>query len=225
MLPMGTLLLVRHGQASFGAADYDQLSELGRRQCVRLGEHLGERGFRVDATMTGTLRRHAQSLDSLLQGLGVNSEPLRWPGLNEYDSESLVRAIYPGSIPAPQTPDLARHHFRLLRQGLQAWMSGQSAPENMPSHAEFVAGVAGALTHVREAHDGNVLIVSSGGPISHAVGLVLGLAPSAIIDLNMRIRNSAVTEFQFTAKRHVLVSFNSISHLEQPALDGWVTYA
>ncbi|MEI7538018.1 MAG: histidine phosphatase family protein, partial [Comamonadaceae bacterium] len=26
---MGTLYLVRHGQASFGAADYDKLSELG----------------------------------------------------------------------------------------------------------------------------------------------------------------------------------------------------
>ena len=29
---MGVLLLVRHGQASLGAADYDQLSELGHRQ-------------------------------------------------------------------------------------------------------------------------------------------------------------------------------------------------
>lgn len=34
---MGTLYLVRHGQASFGADDYDQLSDLGRRQSVRLG--------------------------------------------------------------------------------------------------------------------------------------------------------------------------------------------
>ena len=29
---MGTLYLVRHGQASFGAANYDQLSALGQRQ-------------------------------------------------------------------------------------------------------------------------------------------------------------------------------------------------
>jgi broad specificity phosphatase PhoE len=36
---MGNLYLVRHGQASFGAADYDQLSELGQRQSVRLGEY------------------------------------------------------------------------------------------------------------------------------------------------------------------------------------------
>jgi broad specificity phosphatase PhoE len=41
---MGTLYLVRHGQASFGADDYDQLSELGRRQSVRLGEYLRGKG-------------------------------------------------------------------------------------------------------------------------------------------------------------------------------------
>ena len=35
---MGTLYLVRHGQASFGSANYDQLSALGQRQCRRLGE-------------------------------------------------------------------------------------------------------------------------------------------------------------------------------------------
>lgn len=222
---MGTLLLVRHGQASFGAADYDQLSELGRRQCVRLGEHLRARGLRFDATMTGTLRRHAQSLDGVLEGLQASADPLRWPGLNEYDSEALVRAIHPEPIPAPTTPESVRHHFRLLRQGLQAWMAGQTRPDNLPTHGEFMAGIEDALTQVREQHDGHVLIVSSGGPISHAVGLVLGLAPDAIIDLNLRIRNSAVTEFQFTAKRHVLVSFNSISHLEQPAHADWVTYA
>ena len=32
---MGTLYLVRHGQASFGSDHYDQLSELGRRQPPR----------------------------------------------------------------------------------------------------------------------------------------------------------------------------------------------
>ena len=43
---MGTLYLVRHGQASFGAADYDNLSELGHRQAVRLGEYWRERGMK-----------------------------------------------------------------------------------------------------------------------------------------------------------------------------------
>mgnify|MGYP006207489193 FL=1 len=58
---MGTLYLVRHGQASFGADDYDQLSERGQAQSQRLGAYWRERGLRFDAVYTGTLRRHAQT--------------------------------------------------------------------------------------------------------------------------------------------------------------------
>jgi broad specificity phosphatase PhoE len=222
---MGTLHLVRHGQASFGAADYDQLSALGRRQCVRLGEHLRERGVHFDAAMHGTLRRHLQSLDGITEGLGASPAAQPWPGLNEYDSEALVRAVHPEPLPAPSSPDLVREHFRILRRGLQAWMAGRIEPEGMPRHTDFVAGIAAALDHVRATHDGHVLMVTSGGPIAHAVGLVLGLAPDAVIELNLRIRNSALTEFSFSSSRHVLLSFNSIAHLERPAHAEWVTYA
>ena len=223
--PMGTLYLVRHGQASFGAADYDQLSELGRRQCVRLGEHLRLRGVRVDHVMTGALRRHAQSLDGIAEGLQLQAEPSVWPQLNEYDSEALVRAIHPEPLPEADPATAFREHFRLLRQALTAWMDGRTQPQGVPTHAHFADGVRQALDHVREEDRGTVLLVSSGGPIATAVGHVLGLAPGAVIDLNMRIRNSALTEFHVTPKRHLLVGFNSIAHLEHPDHAGWVTYA
>jgi broad specificity phosphatase PhoE len=51
---MGHLYLVRHGQASLGAADYDQLSPLGQQQSLRLGEHWQAQGLRFDAVITGT---------------------------------------------------------------------------------------------------------------------------------------------------------------------------
>jgi broad specificity phosphatase PhoE len=68
-------------------------------------------------------------------------------------------------------------------------------------------------------------MVTSGGPISTAVGHVLGTSPQATIELNLRIRNTAITEFAFTPKRHALVSFNAIPHLEDPAYASWITYA
>ena len=71
MPTMGTLYLVRHGQASFGADDYDQLSALGRRQSVRLGEYLRSKGLSFDAVLTGTLRRHAQTWDGIAEGAGA----------------------------------------------------------------------------------------------------------------------------------------------------------
>jgi broad specificity phosphatase PhoE len=223
---MGHLYLVRHGQASFGADDYDQLSELGHRQSVRLGEYFAQQGLHFDALMTGTLKRQQQTLAGILEGMGRAGEPLAWPGLNEYDSLALIAAIHPQPLAKLDTPELYRQHFRLLRDGLTQWMAGVISPRGMPTYDAFVAGVTGALDHVRSRHaEHNVLIVSSGGPISTAVGRVLQTPPEATIELNLRIRNTSITEFAFTPKRHMLVSYNGIAHLEAAGYRDWVTYA
>ena len=222
---MGTLYLVRHGQASFGSDNYDLLSPLGQRQCQRLGEYWRAKGQRFDAVICGTLVRHAQSLEAICTGLGVKADPVQWPGLNEYDSPAVIAAIHPEPLAKPDTPALYKHHFGLLRKGLAAWMAGQTRPAGMPSYADFVAGIDSALHHVRSQCAGDVLMVSSGGPISTAVGRVLGTAPEVTIELNMRIRNSAVTEFVFNPKRHMLLSFNALPHLDDAAYRDWVSYA
>lgn len=220
---MGTLYLVRHGQASFGTDDYDRLSDLGARQCQRLGEYFREKGIHFEGTITGTLRRHTQSFEALARGLQVQPDALAMPGLNEYDAESIVRAIHPGPLQRPQSQEDVRQHFRLLRDGLTAWMEGRTRPERMPSYEQFLGGVVEALDHVRTQHDGHVLIVSSGGPISTAVAHVLGAPPPAMVELNLRMRNSALTEFAFTPKRHALVTFNTLPHLEGSEAS-WVTH-
>ncbi len=221
---MGTLTLVRHGQASFGAADYDQLSELGHRQSELLGEYFKRRGHRFDAVMTGSLKRHAQTRDGIARGLGGLPESQVFEGLNEYDSEAVVRAVHPGELPRPDSPDIIRQHFRLLREGLLAWMAGSVQPAGMPPFTEFQAGIVAALTHAQQL-PGDVLLVSSGGPISTAMGWVLGLAPEAIVALNLRIRNSAVSELIVTPRQFNLLSFNHLPHLDTPELASSITYA
>ena len=229
MVGMGTLYLVRHGQASFGAANYDQLSPLGARQCLALGQWFAGRGVRFEAVLTGTLQRHLQSLAALAEGYGPLEghlpEAMPWPGLNEYDSEAVIRAIHPETLAAPDSPEVYKAHFRLLREGLAAWMAGHTAPTGMPSWADFAAGVGAALDHVRGQHSGPVLMLSSGGPIATAVGLVLGTSAANVIELNLRIRNSAVTELAFTPKRHHLLVFNHLPHLDAAERRSWVTYA
>jgi broad specificity phosphatase PhoE len=222
---MGTLYLVRHGQASFGAADYDQLSPLGTQQCHALGAWFASHTLQFDAVLCGTLRRHVQTLAALADGHGSLPAALPWPGLNEYDSEALISAIHPEPLAKPDTPEVYRAHFRLLREAMLAWMSGRTAPAGMPAYADWVAGITSALDHVRQHCTGNVLIVSSGGPIATAVGHVLGTSPETTIELNLRIRNSAITEFNFNPKRLHLVSFNNLPHLDAPERRGWLTHA
>ena len=226
---MGTLYLVRHGQASFGADDYDVLSPLGHRQSVRLGEYFKSKGLVFDAALTGTLNRQLQTFAGICEGLDL---PVRgalphtsWPGLNEYDSAAVIGAVHPHPLTKPDTPELYRHHFRLLKQGLAQWMAGAVSPRGMPSYLDFVSGITQALDHVRTHHDGPVLLVSSGGPIATAVGQVLGTHPDTTIELNLRIRNTSVTEFAFTPKRHMLVTYNTLPHLDAAEHTSWVTYA
>ena len=172
------------------------------------------------------LSRRRRSSPVRSAGAGLALAPLVWPGLNEYDSLAVIRTIHPQPLPKPDTPELYRHHFRLLRDGLAQWMAGTVSPQGMPSYVEFVRGITGALDHVREQHVGQqVLLVSSGGPISTAVGQVLGLSPERTIDLNMRIRNSAVTEFEFNTKHHRLMTYNTLAHLDAPEHRNWITYA
>ena len=223
---MGTLYLVRHGQASFGAEDYDVLSPRGRQQAVRLGEYWRARGLAFDAVMTGTLRRHTETLQGIAQGLQTQPEVTRWPGLNEYDSHALISAIHPQPLGPADTPERYRAHFRILCDALAQWMAGVISPQGMPSWEEFSGGVRAVLDHVRHHHAGqNVLLVSSGGPISTAVGEVLGTAPEVTIALNMRIRNSAVTEFSISPKRLMLQTFNTLPHLNEVEHAPLVTHA
>ena len=222
---MGTLYLVRHGQASFGAKDYDQLSALGQQQSVRLGEYFRQKGLTFDAVLTGTLRRHLQTYAAIREGGAFDREALLWPGLNEFDSAAVIATVHPYKLDKPDTPELYRHHFRLLRDGLTQWMNGVVSPQGMPSYREFKAGVTSALEHIRKNCEGNVLIVSSGGPIATAIGHVLGTTPETTIELNMRLRNSAITEFAFNPKRHTLVTFNTLPHLEHADHADWITHA
>ena len=104
-------------------------------------------------------------------------------------------------------------------------MRGETQPQGMPRFTDFVQGIEDALAHVRTQHSGDVLMVSSGGPISTAVGRLLGTPPESIVELNMRIRNTAVSELVFNPKRTTLVSFNTINHLDAPAYKDWVTFA
>ena len=224
---MGTLYLVRHGQASFGAENYDQLSSRGFEQAVRLGEYWRERGVKFDAVIRGSLTRHAQTLEGICQGLQMQDcDPLVTPALNEYDSEALIEAIQPGPRPPADTPELYRQHFRLLANALEQWMNGTISPRDMPSWEAFSGGVRSTLELVRERHAGhNVLLVSSGGPIATAISEVLSTPAEVMIALNMRIRNSAVTEFSISPKRLMLQTFNTLPHLNGREHADWVTHA
>ena len=222
------IYLVRHGQASLGAADYDKLSERGELQAERLGKYFASRGIRFDAAYGGTLKRHAQTYKGISLAQPLPDMALR-PGLNEYDSESVIAAVCTpeelAAMKSPKTGEGYKQHFATLRKGIASWMRGESQPVGMPTYAEFAAGVMAVLDEVRASDARSVLISSSGGPLSSAVAQVLGLSHEAGIELNMRMRNTAVSELIVTPKRCVLLTFNTLPHLDDDAGRAMQTYA
>lgn len=224
---MAELILVRHGQASFGAEDYDKLSELGWRQSRWLGEYFAERGATFDRVVRGSLRRHAETLAGIAEGMGRPLPAGEDARLNEYDSHALLGAHLKGR-PLPAGGD-RRAHFRILREAMYAWTDGtlEGAPAGYPHEpfAEFRGRVLGALADLRDGAAKRVLVVSSGGPISTILAEVLGMPLRGVVDLNLQTRNTGVTELQAGATRIHCVSFNNVPHLDRPGRTDALTYS
>ncbi len=96
---MSTLYLIRHGQASFGAEDYDELSALGRQQARLLADYFLRAGICFDACWSGTLRRQLQTAEEIRRryreaGRGM-SRPAETEEFNEYNYEAVLRALVP----------------------------------------------------------------------------------------------------------------------------------
>ncbi len=211
---MGRVILVRHGQASLGSVDYDNLSPIGVEQGERLGKHWQQEGQRFHAVFRGTLRRHRQTLDAITRRLDGLPDAQEHVGLNEYDGDALIRALHPGPLSPPQNAHQIKAHFRTLREALTRWMDASIVPHGMPSFVAFREGVAAVLAAARQAAaHGDVLVVSSGGPISVAASMVLDAPPATAIAMNMRLANSAWVELVSTAKGLELDAFNHRPHL------------
>jgi broad specificity phosphatase PhoE len=222
---MGNLYLVRHAQASLGADDYDHLSDMGERQSLQLGRYLSSKKISFDAVLSGTLRRHSQTLAGISEGMDTPLHTVQWPGLNEYDSAAVIGATHSEPLLKPSTPEGYRQHFLLLRQGLVLWMHGKTAPLGMPSWIDFRQGVVDVLTHIQQSGAEQVLLISSGGPIACILSHVLQTPPESTVELNMRLRNSAISELVFSPKRYALQTYNTLPHLDSSEFNNWISHA
>ncbi len=212
-------MVVRHAQASFGADNYDQLSELGHRQSALAGAALREMGWVPDRIVTGTLTRQKETLCSM----GFNAAPEEHAGWNEYDFHDLLRARFGGTI-----PDLVQHdrktHFRTLRETLREWQNGglQGAAE---SWVDFKTRILAAQTFSTETNVQKVLVVSSGGTIGQLVASAMSAPPEQMIALNLQVKNTSMTRFIFSPRAFFLHEFNATPHFAPTARADMLTYS
>ncbi len=222
---MSQLLLVRHGQASFGKADYDQLSVQGGQQATWLGEHFDSISLDADLIVSGSLKRHQQTKANMLSTWSTNVDQKTMPDWNEFDFQQVVASylsLHPNEKPSKNEP---KEFFRLLKDALGAWSRDELSDALPESWLQFRERVARALEETM-AHSANrIIVVSSGGTISVALGLVMDLSPEKIIDLNLQTRNTGVSEVFFNKKARYVAGFNSVPHLLHPERKKSITSA
>jgi broad specificity phosphatase PhoE len=223
---MAELYLVRHGQASFGAENYDELSSSGFAQSRWLGEYFAQSDLSFDRVVTGTMRRHAQTADALLTAMGGQPvEIVRDAGLNEYDFHALFSALgESGPASGPLAEGSMKHFHKGLKQVLQLW-SEDKLPGRVPeTWGQFQARVERARLAIQRSGGKRVLVVSSGGQIAVFTQQILHAPAPAAIALNMQIRNSSVSQYVFNDSAMSLLTFNALPHLEQVERRELVTY-
>ncbi|HEX7911581.1 MAG TPA: histidine phosphatase family protein [Paraburkholderia sp.] len=223
---MAELYLVRHGQASFGAENYDELSPAGRTQSRWLGGYFAQSDLQFDRVVIGTMRRHAQTADAILSEMrSSQAEVVQDAGLNEYDFGALLSALgESGLAPDQSAAGSKKDFYKGLKQALQLWAEDR-LPGRLPeSWSQFQARVERARLAIQRLGGKKVLVVSSGGPIAVFTQQLLQAPAAAAIALNLQIRNSSVSQYVFNDSSMSLVSFNALPHLERTERREFITY-
>ncbi|WP_137926339.1 histidine phosphatase family protein [Cupriavidus sp. 2SB] len=224
---MATLFLVRHGQASFGAANYDCLSDVGRQQARWLGEYFKDRGVQFRRVVAGTLVRQQDTAYEILSGMGVEGLAVEsHAGLNEYDGESLYRSFTDGADHRAHQNSDYQDYWRTFRAAFAAWTQGEL--NGMPeTWIDFGARMQTALSNAVEgaAREDSLLVVSSGGAIGRAVADLLGAPTQTAIELNLQFRNTGFCELIVGRGTQRLLSFNNVPHLERAERRSAITFA
>ncbi|MEC9400168.1 MAG: histidine phosphatase family protein, partial [Myxococcota bacterium] len=216
------IYLIRHGQASFGAADYDKLSELGERQARAAGASLGHLGSPA-ILASGTMRRHLGTCRGFLESYAHDVPEVREDAaFNEYDHDAVLAAVMEGWM----DPDARMRWFaeqdhpgrafhELFLKAAARWVSGAHEEDYEEPFAVFSARVKQGLERVTRAlqPDEDAIIFTSGGVISALAREVLRFPDEVLVEVNLSMLNAGLTHLRYTRRGLQLVTFNSASHL------------
>ena len=224
---MSVLLLVRHGQASFGKRNYDALSERGHEQARILGAALAQQGVTPTRIVTGGMRRHGETAEGILAGLDAAAsggpEVVVDDDWDEFNFDHVMqvhkplyrsRTLMMADLVRTRQPKAAFQ--KVFEDATVRWTGGQYDDDYHESFPAFSQRVDQALRSSAErcGPGGTVVVVSSGGPIGLAASHLLAGDASLWGRLNRVAVNTGVTKVISGSSGLSLATYNDHSHVE-----------
>lgn len=217
---MAKLYLVRHGQASFGADDYDKLSELGVRQSGYIPQHFAADIRGHLSVWHGTMQRQRDTA----MGAFPDATPVVTAGLNEFDHMNVLSVHQPAihdrekmTAIIMQQSDPRGFMEQEFRMAMSKWMQEEGTTSYHEPFRDFRTRVQDTMSDImatarRDAHK-HVVAVTSGGVIALYMTILLDMPELRMADLNQHVVNTSVTSLLFNDKRSTLSYYNNYSHL------------
>lgn len=217
------LLLIRHGQASFGADDYDRLSELGETQSRVLGTWLAANDSKPDVIAIGPRQRHRRTAELCLQAAGIDAELLVLDGLDELDHVEVLARHRPDLDGADAlrtemraNADPQRAFQQLFAAAVARWSGGRHDAEYARSWPQFRAATLAALQTLSQHPAQRIWAFTSGGPIAVITNAILDAPIAQAFRLSWPLVNTGMTELR-VGESTSLVTYNSFAHLQTAA--------
>jgi broad specificity phosphatase PhoE len=217
---MARLYLVRHAQASFGAEDYDKLSELGLKQSTYIPGHFSDDPKVSRILYRGDMLRHKETADYSFTGL----TPVILPGLNEFDHMNVLTVYQPDINDKAKMTEIVMSQKDPkqfiedeFKKAMLRWMNEEGPTSYRETFRDFKTRVTDSIADIisaarREKHK-EVIAVTSGGVISLYMTILMDMPQIRMIELNQHIANTSVTSLLFNDKKTTLSYYNNFSHL------------
>jgi broad specificity phosphatase PhoE len=230
---MGQIFLVRHGQASFGKSNYDQLSDLGYEQARLLGQWYANTHQRFNRVINGGMARHRQTADACMGALPkkllIEAEWITDADFAEFDHKEVLLRHCPEFADAAAFKTLLASHVdppraleQLFRDAMQRWMEGGDYTESWPA---FRSRCVNALQRLdTDSSKQTTIVFTSGGVIAALMQHMLGLQDRQVMELNWTLANCGVTKLMQRPGQFTLSYLNNYAHLEWLGQPGAVTY-
>ena len=214
---MASIYLIRHGQASFGADNYDE------RQASLTGEYLASLPVHFDAAYCGTLQRQQHTAELVLARQPGSIPINRDARLDEIRNDEQIEHLLP--VLAREREDVralvdegftsSKQYQKVIDAVFNHWVSPDCDAPEIQSWEYYSAGVRGALESImaEQGSGRTTAVFTSGGTIATCVAAVLGLPGAGTYQFYEPIFNCSITQLFYSGGRVSLSYFNDCSFL------------